>query len=234
MGGLCGRALGTSFTVCTHFALTIPTRATHTNKKHKTKAVNVARARVGGADGASDDPRLSASDLGLVSIAVDGCPGSGGAPASSLPAPAAAAVRSYDWTLKASARPAAVVMRPRPGQGKSVFSLRVRVSFFGSASGPRAGPRWGMHDARCTNNEQLAANHTPHSRAHPTHALACHTTTTKLTQHKATRRSAGETYELTGDVVVRNPGPSAWRLDGVDVEAVRPGDAQPVVRQAAR
>lgn len=91
------------------------------------QAVNIARARAA-ADGASDaaSARPPASDMGVVTLAVQGCPSSGAAPTAAAAPPLAVVVRRHAWALKAAARPGALFVRPRPGQGKAVFSLRVR------------------------------------------------------------------------------------------------------------
>jgi hypothetical protein len=51
---------------------------------------------------------------------------------------------------------------------------------------------------------------------------------------QATRTTQGESYELSGTITVRNPTPTAWVLQDVRVEALRPTEVQAILPQSAR
>jgi hypothetical protein len=93
------------------------------SKTPSSQAVNLATAQRVLASGALEPDNAAASDLGILKIVVDGCPGR--APTAALDAPRLVIVQEHAWAMEGAAAPSTLLVRPGPGAASANITIKV-------------------------------------------------------------------------------------------------------------
>ncbi|KIZ06829.1 hypothetical protein MNEG_1116 [Monoraphidium neglectum] len=92
-------------------------------------AVNLATAQRVLASGALEPDNAAASDLGILKIVVDGCPGR--APTAALDAPRLVVVQEHAWAMEGAAAPSTLLVRPGPGAASANITIKAKRTLLG-------------------------------------------------------------------------------------------------------